>query len=133
MNIYLSGLGGVGIGPLAQIAFDAGHSVSGSDISESPLTEELVARGITVQIGQDGSFLRASHEARPIDWFVHTAALPQVSRCYSLVEDPTRNYPCDNRSNPNIPLQRSKPSWSDTCKTMAGKQLPLRHFAAVGR
>ncbi len=58
MNIYFSGLGGVGIGPLAEIAFDAGHSVVGSDTTESPLTAELTARGITVNIGQDGSCFR---------------------------------------------------------------------------
>ena len=41
MNIYFSGLGGVGIGPLVEIARDAGHTIMGSDISESLVTEEL--------------------------------------------------------------------------------------------
>jgi len=76
MNIYLSGIGGVAIGPIAEIARDAGHTVLGSDLSESLVTEELRARGITVTIGQDGSFLRESHAKAPIDWFVYTAALP---------------------------------------------------------
>lgn len=76
MNIYFSGLGGVGIGPLAEIAHDAGHSVIGSDLAEGPLTRELTARGVTVNIGQDGTFLRQTHAATPIDWFVYTAALP---------------------------------------------------------
>lgn len=76
MNIYFSGLGGVGIGPLAEIAYDAGHTVMGSDLAESPLTHELDSRGITVNIGQDGTFLRTSHETSPLDWFVYTAALP---------------------------------------------------------
>lgn len=75
MNIYFSGLGGVGIGPLVEIARDAGHTVMGSDLQESLVTEELTTQGITVNIGQDGSFLRACHEAAPIDWFVYTAAL----------------------------------------------------------
>lgn len=76
MNIYFSGLGGVGIGPLAQIARDAGHTVSGSDMSERPLTQQLRDEGVAVNIGQDGQFLRACHEAAPIDWFVYTSALP---------------------------------------------------------
>ena len=76
MNIYFSGLGGVGIGPLVEIARDAGHTIMGSDLNESLLTEELRAQGVAVNIGQDGSFLRSSHEATPIDWFVHTSALP---------------------------------------------------------
>lgn len=76
MNIYFSGLGGVGIGPLAEIAHDAGYTVTGSDLAEKPLTRELQARGITVSIGQDGAFLRAVHQKTPIEWFVYTAALP---------------------------------------------------------
>jgi UDP-N-acetylmuramate--alanine ligase len=76
MNIYFSGLGGVGIGPLVEIAKDAGHTVMGSDLGESLATDELRAEGITLNIGQDGTFLRACHEATPLDWFVHTAALP---------------------------------------------------------
>lgn len=75
MNVYFSGLGGVGIGPLAEIAHDAGHTVLGSDLTESPLTRQLENRGITVNIGQDGSFLRESHQQQPLDWFVYTAAL----------------------------------------------------------
>lgn len=76
MNIYFSGLGGVGIGPLAEIAHDAGHAVTGSDLAEGLVTEELRAKGITLTIGQDGSFLRKAHAATPFDWFVYTAALP---------------------------------------------------------
>ncbi|MFZ1250180.1 MAG: Mur ligase domain-containing protein [Candidatus Microsaccharimonas sp.] len=76
MNIYFSGMGGVGIGPLAEIAFDAGHTVVGSDLVEGLMTEELRSHGIEVTIGQDGSFLQAKHEQHRLDWFVYTAALP---------------------------------------------------------
>jgi UDP-N-acetylmuramate--alanine ligase len=75
MNIYFSGIGGVGIGPLAEIAYDAGYSVQGSDATESLLTRELRGRGMNVTIGQDGDFLKACHYETPIDWFVHTSAL----------------------------------------------------------
>ncbi len=76
MHIYFSGLGGVGIGPLAEIAEGAGYEVSGSDAQESLVTKELVERGISVHIGQDGTHISSVHETRPVDWFVHTAALP---------------------------------------------------------
>lgn len=76
MNIYFSGIGGVGIGPLAEIARDAGYDVQGSDATESLLTRELRGRGINITIGQDGDFLKACHDETPIDWFVHTSALP---------------------------------------------------------
>lgn len=77
MNIYFSGIGGVGLGPLAQMAHDAGHTVVGSDMAASLTTDELAALGIEVRIGeQDGAFLRHTHQATPIDLFVYTAALP---------------------------------------------------------
>ncbi len=76
MNIYFSGIGGVGIGPLAQIAQDAGHTVIGSDREDSLMIAALRRRGITVTINQDGSFLQQSHQATPIDWFIYTSALP---------------------------------------------------------
>ena len=75
MHIYFAGLGGVAIGPLAQIAHDAGYKVSGSDTSENLMTSELHKRGIIVSLGQDGSQIAATHEKNPIDWFVYTAAL----------------------------------------------------------
>lgn len=77
MNIFFSGIGGVGIGPLAEIAHDAGHTVAGSDLTETLITEQLKARGVSVTIGQDGTELAARHAEHPIDWFVYTSALPQ--------------------------------------------------------
>ncbi len=77
MNIYFSGIGGVGIGPLAEIAQDAGYSVQGSDVAESLVTDRLQKkRGIAISLTQDGTFLQACHEATPIDWLIHTSALP---------------------------------------------------------
>ena len=76
MNIFFSGIGGVAIGPLAQIAQDAGHTVVGSDAAESLTTRELAHRGISVTIGQSGELVEAEHAVNPIDWFVYTAALP---------------------------------------------------------
>ena len=76
MNIYFSGLGGVGIGPLSEIALDAGHHVTGSDLQDGLVTEQLRARGVKLVIGQDGSYLRETHAKTPLDWFVYTAALP---------------------------------------------------------
>lgn len=76
MRIYFSGLGGVGIGPLAQIAQNAGYDVMGSDREASMMTEQLQREGITVHIGsQTGDFLREQHERQPFDFFVYTASL----------------------------------------------------------
>lgn len=76
MNIYFSGIGGVGIGPLAELAFDAGYDIQGSDQQTSAQVESLLGRGVAVQFDQTGSFLRRCHQSQPIDWFVYTAALP---------------------------------------------------------
>lgn len=76
MNIYFSGIGGVGIGPLAQIAHDAGYQVAGSDREESLVAKELQQHGIEVSFEQNGDFLRQIHQKTPIDWLIHTAALP---------------------------------------------------------
>ena len=76
MNIYFSGIGGVGIGPLAEIACDVGYEVTGSDLEESLMTNELRKRDVQINIGQDGSFLKACHDQKPIDWLIYTASLP---------------------------------------------------------
>lgn len=78
MNIYFSGIGGVGIGPLAEIAHDAGYRVQGSDQHDSLMTRELHGRGVEISLVQDGTFLQERHQIEPIDWFVHTAALPET-------------------------------------------------------
>jgi len=76
MNIFFSGIGGVGMGPLAEIARDAGYDISGSDVEESLMTQKLLGENIDVHFGpQDGRFLQHSHDQQPIDWFVYTPAL----------------------------------------------------------
>ena len=77
MNIYFSGIGGVGIGPMALIARDCGYRVSGSDIKESRYTQIISDKGIDVSIGQDGKAIADLHNNEPIDWFVYSAALPK--------------------------------------------------------
>lgn len=77
MHIYFSGIGGVAIGPLAEIAHDAGYEVVGSDANESSMTRRLQEKGIDIHIGQDGSFIADTHAERQIDWFVYTSALPK--------------------------------------------------------
>jgi UDP-N-acetylmuramate--alanine ligase len=76
MNIFFSGIGGVGLGPLAQLAHDAGYTVGGSDAAASLTTQALVDQGIPVHIGQSDGFLEDVHEQQPIDLFVYTASLP---------------------------------------------------------
>ncbi len=76
MNIYFSGIGGVGIGPLAEIALDAGYNIAGSDLIETLVTDELQQKGVTISFNQDGSFLESRHDIAHIDLLVYTSALP---------------------------------------------------------
>lgn len=77
MKIYISGISGTGMGPLALMAKEAGFLVSGSDLSEGAIFPELVSAGIDVEIGsQDGNFLKKKL-AEGVDWFVYTSALPE--------------------------------------------------------
>ena len=76
MNIYISGISGTGMGPLALMAKAAGYTVSGSDLAKGAIYQELIDAEIEVSIGkQDGEFLRKKIESG-VDWFVHTSALP---------------------------------------------------------
>ena len=77
MHIYVAGIGGAGMGPLATIAHQLGHHVSGSDIKDS---DELGAMrawkpSVVVGIGQTAAQIEAFHRRRPIDWYVYSSAL----------------------------------------------------------
>jgi len=50
-NFHFIGLGGIGMSALARILVQRGHSVRGSDLSHSPLLEQLEKEGVEVRIG----------------------------------------------------------------------------------
>lgn len=78
MNIYISGISGTGMGPLALMAKNAGYQVFGSDRSRGAISYELDQANIPFEVGnQDGSFLKQIHESHHLDWFVYTSALPE--------------------------------------------------------
>ena len=78
MNIYISGISGTGMGPLALMAKNAGHNVFGSDQNRGAISDELDQANIPFEVGnQDGSFLKQIHESHHLDWFVYTSALPE--------------------------------------------------------
>ncbi|MBM3260880.1 UDP-N-acetylmuramate--L-alanine ligase [Candidatus Kaiserbacteria bacterium] len=51
-KVYFIGIGGIGMSGLAQLLVQQGKQVSGSDREESPTTEMLARKGISVTIGQ---------------------------------------------------------------------------------
>lgn len=76
MHIYFSGIGGTAIGPLAQIAQQAGYTISGSDKQDSQYIQYLRKKGISnIHIGQTADAIAAVHTEQPIDWFVYSSAV----------------------------------------------------------
>ena len=78
MNIYISGISGTAMGPLAIFAKEAGMEVCGSDRAEGAVTKELAKAKISYLLGnQDGRFLEKKIQEGKVDWFVYTSALPE--------------------------------------------------------
>lgn len=78
MHIYFSGIGGAGIGPLAQVAHQASYKVSGSDQQDSQYVAYLHKHGVPdIHIGQSYENIAAAHAKSPIDWFVYSSAIPE--------------------------------------------------------
>ena len=78
MHIYFSGIGGAGIGPLAQIAHQAGYTVSGSDQQNSQYIDYLKKHGVSnIHIGQSADHIADVHVKTPIDWFVYSSSISE--------------------------------------------------------
>ncbi len=54
-HVHFIGIGGISMSGLAEILIDRGYRVSGSDIRESHITEQLKKRGAKIYIGQRAS------------------------------------------------------------------------------
>ena len=76
MHLFFSGIGGAGIGPLAEIAVQAGYTVSGSDKQTTSYITALEKMGINdIHIGQSYDDIAAVHARQPIDWYVYSSAV----------------------------------------------------------
>ena len=52
-KIFFIGIGGSGMSGLAEVLFNLGYEVSGSDLLDSAVTERLKSLGIEVTIGHE--------------------------------------------------------------------------------
>ena len=50
-NIFFIGIGGAGMGGIAEVLLNEGYAISGSDIQEGPMTKRLSELGADVKIG----------------------------------------------------------------------------------
>ena len=73
MNIHMIGIGGAGMSGIAEVLARRGHSVTGSDLKESPYTRRLREAGITVYIGH------APGQVGDADQVVISTAIPKTN------------------------------------------------------
>ena len=73
MNIHMIGIGGAGMSGIAEVLSRRGHSVTGSDLKESPYTRRLREAGITVYIGH------APDQVGDADRVVISTAIPKTN------------------------------------------------------
>lgn len=69
MKIHFIGIGGIGISGLAQYMKFKGHEVSGSDISDSVITQKLRDLGIAINVPHD------AHAISDQDLVIHSAII----------------------------------------------------------
>ncbi len=73
MNIHMIGIGGAGMSGIAEVLARRGHSVTGSDLKESPYTRRLREAGVTVYIGH------APDQVGDADRVVISTAIPKTN------------------------------------------------------
>lgn len=56
-QVHLIGIGGAGMAAIAEVLHGSGHTVSGSDLSESPAFARLVEKGMDATLGHDAANL----------------------------------------------------------------------------
>jgi len=70
-KIHCIGIGGIGLNGVAQILFDKGAIVTGSDIEDSPILEDMRKKGIKIYIGHDSKYI-----TKDITRVIYTSAIP---------------------------------------------------------
>ena len=83
-RIHVVGIGGPGMNAIAQVLFEMGHTVTGSDIVESPATDRLTRMGVKVSIGHDAALVLGC------DAVTFSSAIPQSNvEVAAAREEPT--------------------------------------------
>ncbi len=72
--VHIVGIGGIGTSAIAKWWVANGATVSGSDLTQSPITDELIAAGVTVKIGHFTENL-----PREADLLIYSSAIPATN------------------------------------------------------
>jgi len=94
-RIHFVGIGGSGMGGIAEVLANLGYQVSGSDIAENPVTRRLAGLGVVIHLGHDAAHARdadvlvvstAINPGNPELVAAQAARLPVVRRAEMLAE-----------------------------------------------
>ncbi|MBN1309351.1 MAG: UDP-N-acetylmuramate--L-alanine ligase [Chitinispirillaceae bacterium] len=81
-KIHMLGIGGAGMGPLAELLFHLGYTITGSDRQRSEATARLASMGIVIQ------YDHVPHLVRNAELVVYSSAIPE--------DNPERHYAAEN-------------------------------------
>ncbi len=87
---HFIGIGGIGMGAVASLLLAKGHKVSGSDLKDNELTEQLRKNGANIYIGH-----HASNVQNP-DYVVYSSAIRITNP--EMIESVSRNLPLLKRA-----------------------------------
>ena len=94
-HVHFVGIGGSGMSGIAEVLLNLGYQVSGSDLSENPVTQRLVRLGASVKVGHEAANVNGadavvtSTAVKPDNVEVATARakrIPVVPRALMLAE-----------------------------------------------
>ncbi len=94
-HIHLVGIGGAGMGGIAEVLLNQGYQISGSDLHDNAMTQRLRNLGVQIMQGHDAEHIRnadvvvqssAIAEENPEISAAHQARIPVVPRAVMLGE-----------------------------------------------
>ena len=86
-NFYFLGIGGIGMSALARYFNAAGKFVAGYDLTESPLTKQLVSEGIAVHYEDNVALIPEQIKADKDSLIIYTPAVPRGHRELNYLMD----------------------------------------------
>ncbi len=94
-SIHFIGIGGAGMSGIAEVLLNEGYQISGSDLSNNPVTERLASKGATIHIGHHAGNVKtasvvvvstAINEENPEVKAARELRIPIVRRAEMLAE-----------------------------------------------
>ncbi len=94
-HVHFVGIGGAGMSGIAEILYNLGYQVSGSDLSDGPVLQRLAALGIQTQVGHQAQHIvgadavvtsTAVQADNPEVMAAHQKLIPVVPRAVMLAE-----------------------------------------------